>query len=226
MSSDIPSLPSSPFASRRDIGGIVVKGGKIVEVRTLQGQWVAYTPGSDDARERVWIEEFGLAHAAVESDGPPSARPAVAPDSTGPLDYLAYRHPVSIKGVLVIGGKVVLLKNEREEWELPGGKLDPGEQPRDCLTREMAEELSVAVEAGTILDSWLYTIDHKNQVVVITYGCRAIGSKELRLSHEHKAIGLFAREEVAALMMSEGYKASIRSWFAIAAPDPCPTIPN
>src|SRR6185369_13602359 len=29
--------------------------------------------------------------------------------------------PVSIKGVCLVGGKVVLLKNERDEWELPGG---------------------------------------------------------------------------------------------------------
>ena len=29
-------------------------------------------------------------------------------------------HPVSIKGVVVRDGKVLLLKNEREEWELPG----------------------------------------------------------------------------------------------------------
>ena len=35
--------------------------------------------------------------------------------------------PVSIKGVLYDGGKIVLLENERNEWELPGGRLEPGE---------------------------------------------------------------------------------------------------
>ena len=30
---------------------------------------------------------------------------------------------VSIKGVVFIDDRVVLLKNEREEWELPGGRL-------------------------------------------------------------------------------------------------------
>jgi hypothetical protein len=29
--------------------------------------------------------------------------------------------PVSVKGVAVQGGKVLLLRNERDEWELPGG---------------------------------------------------------------------------------------------------------
>jgi hypothetical protein len=31
--------------------------------------------------------------------------------------------PVSVKGVTVQAGKVLLLENERAEWELPGGKL-------------------------------------------------------------------------------------------------------
>jgi len=32
---------------------------------------------------------------------------------------------VSVKGVLIIDGGVVLLRNERDEWELPGGRVDP-----------------------------------------------------------------------------------------------------
>jgi 8-oxo-dGTP pyrophosphatase MutT (NUDIX family) len=40
------------------------------------------------------------------------------------------RLAISIKGVLIEGGAVVLLENERDEWELPGGRLEPGETPR------------------------------------------------------------------------------------------------
>ncbi len=133
--------------------------------------------------------------------------------SSAPLDHLAYRHPVSIKGVLSVGGKIVLLKNEREEWELPGGKLDPGEQPQECLKREVIEELGIEVEIRSILDAWLYKIDEKNLVVIITYGCNDIKSTPLYLSHEHKALGLFEYDEIASLKMPAGYKESIRSWF-------------
>jgi 8-oxo-dGTP pyrophosphatase MutT (NUDIX family) len=41
--------------------------------------------------------------------------------------------PVSVKGAAVQGGKVLLLRNERDEWELPGGKLEVGEEPADCV---------------------------------------------------------------------------------------------
>ena len=34
---------------------------------------------------------------------------------------------ISIKGVLIEDGRVLLLENEREEWELPGGRPEPGE---------------------------------------------------------------------------------------------------
>lgn len=49
-------------------------------------------------------------------------------------------YPVSIKGVVVRDGRVLLLKNERDEWELPGGRIEPGETPEQCVAREITEE--------------------------------------------------------------------------------------
>ncbi len=131
-------------------------------------------------------------------------------------DGAAFRWPVSVKGVLLVDERVVLLKNERDEWELPGGKLDPGEAPEDCVVREIREELGLAVECGAILDSWVYEIRSDAIVLIVTYGCRLLSPANIRISHEHKAVGLFAPDAIDALAMPDGYRRFIKAWLANA----------
>jgi len=131
-----------------------------------------------------------------------------------PRDNDAYRFPVSVKGVVIRGGKVILLRNERDEWELPGGKLELSESPERCLTREMAEELRLEIVPESILNSWIYTIVPGVSVLILAYGCLESSRGEAVLSDEHKELRWFPLADVDALRMPEGYKASIRAWSA------------
>lgn len=64
------------------------------------------------------------------------------------------------------GGKVLLLHRNtarRVQWEIPGGKVDVGELPKQAAMREIAEELAVTVkivrQIGTVEDGERYEYD-------------------------------------------------------------------
>ena len=126
----------------------------------------------------------------------------------------AHTFPVSVKGVAIQAGKVLLLENERAEWELPGGKLEPGEDPPECLVREIGEETGWQVTAGSLLDCWLYNIREGRDVVIVTHGCHVLSTDPPTVSREHRQATLFAPDEVPDLPMPDGYKRSIATWFA------------
>ena len=120
--------------------------------------------------------------------------------------------PISIKGVLLVEGKVVLVRNDRNEWELPGGRLEIGETPEQALAREFEEELSVRVEATAIIDSYLFEVIPSRHVFIVTYGCCLHGQFKPVLSPEHAEFGLHALGDLERLPLPAGYRRSIHSW--------------
>ncbi|MDM9380950.1 8-oxo-dGTP diphosphatase MutT [Chlorogloeopsis sp. ULAP01] len=58
-------------------------------------------------------------------------------------------------------------------WEFPGGKIEPGETIKDCIQREIYEELGIVIEVG----EHLITIDHTYthlRVTLTVHNCRHI----------------------------------------------------
>ena len=55
-------------------------------------------------------------------------------------------------------------------WEFPGGKLEPSENHRQCLEREMKEELDATVEVGPILHSTSFAYPERT-VELHFYNC-------------------------------------------------------
>ena len=45
-------------------------------------------------------------------------------------------------------------------WEFPGGKVEDGESPEDCLKREMKEEFEIDVSVGESLGESVYHYRH------------------------------------------------------------------
>jgi 8-oxo-dGTP diphosphatase len=73
---------------------------------------------------------------------------------------------VAAYGVITDGGRILLAhwnENGRSGWTLPGGGIDPGEDPVDAVVREIAEETGYAAEAGDLLgiDSKVIPAEHR-----------------------------------------------------------------
>ena len=43
-------------------------------------------------------------------------------------------------------------------WEFPGGKMEPHEEPRGALARELAEELSITAQIGEEITRYEYDL--------------------------------------------------------------------
>jgi 8-oxo-dGTP diphosphatase len=82
------------------------------------------------------------------------------------------------------------------KWEFPGGKVEPGEAPRDALRRELAEELGIEVEVGELLGRGAGEAGGR-EILLEVYGGRWVGGEiELR---EHHELGWFLPEELDGL---------------------------
>jgi 8-oxo-dGTP pyrophosphatase MutT (NUDIX family) len=126
------------------------------------------------------------------------------------------RWPVSIKGVILDGDAVVLLHNERDEWELPGGRLEVGESPQECVRREIEEELGIAVRVDALIDTWVYEVFPGERVLIVTYGCTAESLDGIAHSDEHDDVLLAPVDTLHDLELPWGYLVSIRTWCAMS----------
>ncbi|MDH6132434.1 8-oxo-dGTP pyrophosphatase MutT (NUDIX family) [Kitasatospora sp. MAA4] len=131
-------------------------------------------------------------------------------------DFIPRAFPISVKGVVLDHqSRVLLRRNEREEWELPGGKLELGEEPAACVVRRTEAESGWKVNVGPLLDVWMYEPIPGRYVFMVTYGCALLDAAAPVVSGERREIGLFGEEEIAGLVMPQGYKESITRWYSL-----------
>jgi len=121
-----------------------------------------------------------------------------------PSDLFSRRYPISIKGLLYVKEKVVLLKNERGEWDLPGGKIVSGENVKFCLVREIREELGLETKILDHYYSGFTFVYNKIAVFISVYNCEILNpNTPISLSFEHSDYGYFTSAEIKKLKMNE-----------------------
>src|SRR5687768_107939 len=78
--------------------------------------------------------------------------------------------------IVVQGGRILVARRAPGQhleglWEFPGGKLEGDETPQQCVVRELAEELAIAVVPDEILTESLHVYPGGaiNLIAVIAY---------------------------------------------------------
>ena len=104
--------------------------------------------------------------------------------------------------VLVEHGKVLLSRRKKGthlegKWEFPGGKAEPGEDPREALRRELEEELGIRASIAEIVDVTFHRYDDANKAVLLLFfeAAREPGSPEPR-AIDVADVGWFGEESL------------------------------
>jgi len=93
--------------------------------------------------------------------------------------------PVQVVAALIErDGRVLICQRRATDryplrWEFPGGKVEPGEDPRAALARELEEELAIRVAVGEEVLRYQYRYPRRSPIVLIFYRVRDY-SGELR----------------------------------------------
>ncbi len=62
-------------------------------------------------------------------------------------------------------GKILIARRAIDQklagkWEFPGGKIEDGESPEECLKRELEEEFVIQTDVGEFITSNKHHYDH------------------------------------------------------------------
>jgi 8-oxo-dGTP diphosphatase len=94
------------------------------------------------------------------------------------------------KAVIIKDNKVLLIKrrpndpHRPSEWDIPGGRLNPGENPLDGIKREVREETTLEIAILLPLAIQHFTRQDGQIITLIIFLCKP-SPGEIKLSEEH-----------------------------------------
>ena len=114
--------------------------------------------------------------------------------------------------IIIDCGKILIAQNNESsdhpfQWEFPGGKVKTGETEKECIVREIEEELNLTVEVVEALTPVEY--DYKIKAIrLIPFVCSLV-SGEMKLN-DHRAVKWMTIDELGELDLAEADKVLIQ----------------
>ena len=132
---------------------------------------------------------------------------------------MAKNYGLTMRGVIKNENDEILLlkrhpksKTDPQMWELPGGKVEKGEDFTDALEREIKEETGLNVEVGDFCEAVQNDYMHKRTVQVMMYLTDIEG--EVEISEEHTEFMWADLEKIKTLDISSSLEKVLkkRNW--------------
>jgi 8-oxo-dGTP pyrophosphatase MutT (NUDIX family) len=127
-----------------------------------------------------------------------------------PSDAFSDYFPVSVKALIERDGYFLFLLNERNEWDLPGGKIKLHEELDSALVREVFEETSLKVSDPLLSTVYIQPISPKLSVLVLVYKVTLDSPNvDVGISFEHFGFKWFKQNEIASISTSLALKSAL-----------------
>lgn len=179
------------FDVRLDDGGapflsVVARAGG---PRWLDGATIGFTLAETGAGTLVTVEFLGLHPTADLLPGYRSRVLGVLRHLLGILTLAVHESQVVVAAAIVQEGRVLATRRTYPaalagKWELPGGKVDPGETEPAALVREIGEELAVTVTPGERLGD---PVQLDAELVLHTYLATLVAGTPQPVEHDRMA---------------------------------------
>jgi 8-oxo-dGTP diphosphatase len=101
--------------------------------------------------------------------------------------------------------------NGKKYWDLPGGRMEFGENAEETLSRELKEELSLVIKPIKLIDTWNYMVNDNFQITGVIYHCEVI-SGDIRISPEHDGYKWINISDVGKIFDREIFVERMRTW--------------
>jgi 8-oxo-dGTP diphosphatase len=96
---------------------------------------------------------------------------------------------IVVGGIIVRDSRVLICQRKRGssfplKWEFPGGKVEPGEDLRAALVRELAEELGIRAEIGREVWRTTYHYPGKPEPLLVVFNLADAGAQIPKMDPE------------------------------------------